>query len=96
MALAVAASLFAVLRGGEEVRIDRLRRPAAHASRRLHIVQLRLLYSPLSPYALCLLLYSAIIMLLPWALLAAVLASLCPAPSFFLQICAHIVLLDHL
>ena len=91
-ALAVAASPSAVRRGGEEVRIDRLRRPAAHSSRRLRLVQQSLLYSPRSPYALCLLLYSTIIIiksLLPGALLAPVLASLCPAPLFLADMCTH-------
>ena len=100
--LDVVVRLSVVKWGGEEVRIDRLRRPAAQASRHLRLVHQRLLYSSRPPYVLCLLLYSTNtgastlgIMLLPPAFLAAVFASLCPAPSFLL-ICAHIILLHHL
>ena len=42
--------------GCKEIRIDRLRQPAAHASRHLRLVQQRLLYFSRSPCALCLLL----------------------------------------
>ena len=48
--------LFVVKGGCKEIRIDRLRQPAAQASRHLRLVQQRLLYFSRSPCALCLLL----------------------------------------
>ena len=46
-----------MVKGGcKEIRIDRLRQPAAQASRHLRLVQQRLLYFSRSPCALCLLL----------------------------------------
>ena len=73
---------------------DRLRRPAAQASHRLRPVHQRLLYSSRSPYALYLLLCNtntgaralAVTLLSPTSL-AAVFASLCPAHSFFADMC---------
>ena len=92
--LDVAVRLSVVNWGGEAMRVDRLRRPAAQASRHLRLVHQRLLYSSHSPYALYSLLCNTntgartlgVTLLSPTSL-AAVFASLCPTHSFFADMC---------
>ena len=89
--LAVAVLFSAVSRGDEEVRINRLRRPAAHASRHLRLVHPRLLYSSRSPYALFLLLYSTNLASCCFPELCSLLCSFhcVPLPCFFADVCTY-------